>query len=45
MRRMIVMAFEFTSESPEIPHEEIDRQFAEIERELYEAAQKGRAER
>jgi hypothetical protein len=37
---MIVMAFEFTADGQEIPHEEIDRQIAEVERELAEQQQK-----
>jgi hypothetical protein len=39
MRRMIVMAFEFTADGPEIPHEEIERQIADFERELAEQQQ------
>jgi hypothetical protein len=39
VRRMILMTFEFTSDSPELSHEEIERQIAEFEREFAERLQ------
>jgi hypothetical protein len=39
VRRMIVFMFEFTTNSPEFSHQEIDKQIAEFEREFAEHQQ------
>ena len=38
-RRMMFLMFEFTSDSPELSHEELERQIAEFARELGEQPQ------